>query len=99
MAQASFAAATATSFSVLLVGSGLGLATTLQAAPFQCSINVWTVPPAWSVPTAQISFDAAAAIPYRTLSPTPPLGLGTTLQAVPFQCSVRVWRRVPPLVQ
>ena len=64
---------------------GLGLGTTLQALPFQCSMRVLLK----SLPTAQALVADVAATPSRASVPEG-LGLGTTSQALPFQCSIRV---------
>ncbi|MFL5691166.1 MAG: hypothetical protein ACJ795_05110 [Ktedonobacteraceae bacterium] len=58
----------------------MGLVTTLQLDPFQCSVSAWA-PLFWSpeLPTAQTSLAETAATPLRTLLLFP-LGLGTTLQ-------------------
>src|SRR6266700_5206833 len=70
----------------------LGLETTCQLVPFQCSISVWLRPllVEW-FPTAQRSLvEMAATPPRRKLSPDPTLGLETICQFVPFQCSINV---------
>src|SRR4051794_16291791 len=68
----------------------VGLATTLQAVPFQCSTSVWAaeVPP--YAPTAHTLLAETTLTLYRRLSLVPALGLETALQAVPFQCSMSV---------
>src|SRR5579859_613364 len=74
---------------MLALGSGLGLVTTAQLLPFQCSVNVPMIVPVASVwrPTAQASPGASATTPRSSALP-PPLALATTVQLVPFQCSV-----------
>src|SRR5262249_41345593 len=70
---------------------GLGLATTLQLVPFQCSISVCPAPAALTkLPTAHTSVAETAAAAARLLKPVLALGLGTTLQLVPSQCSISV---------
>src|SRR5689334_12259333 len=70
----------------------LGLGTTDQAVPSQCSINVWAMPLGRCVdPTAQMSSAVNAATASKALSPTPTLGLGTTRHWIPVQCWIRVW--------
>src|SRR5258707_13549655 len=60
----------------------LGLATTLHAVPFQCSVSV-----CWSVsPTAQTSLAETLAAPLSSFS-DPGLGLGTTLQGAACACA------------
>jgi hypothetical protein len=94
-AQMSLAEATATEFNWFLNVPGLGLETTLQLVPFQCSISVWLSLLAY--PTAQTSLAETAATSFRTSS-DPTLGLETTLQLVPFQCSISVCTlSVPPM--
>jgi hypothetical protein len=66
---------------------GLALATTDQAAPFQCSVKVDEP----VEPAAQQSALATHVTPYRKLEFVPELGLATTDQLLPLQCSVRVW--------
>src|SRR5262249_44039588 len=81
---------TATPFSPLSV-PGLGLATTLQLVPFQCSASVCPVPVVLrNRPTAHTSLAETAAAAARLLNPVLALGLGTVLQLVPFQCSISV---------
>src|SRR5262249_58865034 len=81
---------TSAPFSPLSV-PGLGLATTLQLVPFQCSISVCPVPAALrNRPTAHTSLAETAAAAARLLKPVLALALATTLQLVPFQCSISV---------
>src|SRR5262245_9081237 len=72
----------------------LGLTTTDQALPFQCSVRVRSIGMAplrsCRVPTAQTSVADLAATPDR-VSLDAGLGLVTIDQAVPFQCSTRVF--------
>src|SRR5579859_7698653 len=63
----------------------LGLGTTVQAVPSQCSTRVCSIPPPLdvAVPTAQASFAARVVT-----AVTPLVGLKTWLQALPFQCKI-----------
>src|SRR5215469_12457531 len=72
--------------------AGLGLLTTLQLVPFQCSVRVWKSP---YQPTVQASVAENTATPFRY----PELGLLTTLHLVPFQCSIRVLPLAYPTAQ
>src|SRR5216684_3380275 len=91
-AQTLLAVTTATPLKPLLKVPTLGLETTLQLVPFQCSISVCTallMPP--EEPTAQMSLAATTATPLKLFKPfteLSTLGLDTTFQLVPFQCSV-----------
>jgi hypothetical protein len=76
---------------------GLGLGTTVQAVPFQCSISVWSSrPPSWFLyrPTAQTSLAATALTEvsqfWSLLLPLSGLGLGTRNQALPLNRIVKV---------
>ena len=70
---------------------GLGLATTVQAEPFQCSVSPWRVEPMRVYPTAQTSVGEIAANPTSALLLVPAgFGLGITSQLAPFQCSTSV---------
>src|SRR5438105_5849692 len=60
---------------------GIGLATTLQLVPFQCSVR-----PAELRPTAHTSLEETADTPARKEPAVPTLGLGTMDHDVPFQC-------------
>jgi hypothetical protein len=86
----------ATPLRMFTVPLGLGLALTLHAVPFQCSIRVRNAPFAavWK-PTAQTFVGETAATPLSEFwIPSPPvmkLGLGTTFQAVPFHLSTSVF--------
>src|SRR5262249_56183837 len=79
-----------------------GLATMLQAVPFQCSVSVWNTVPAlveiWKSPTAQTSLAEMAVTPLRWLFSVPSLGLGTIAQFLPFQCSMNVWATKPEMI-
>src|SRR6266853_463228 len=72
----------------------LGLGTTVQLVPSQCSVRVFCGRSPFSAstknPTAQASFGAIAVTPKRFICPLPGLGLGTTLYAVPSKCSINV---------
>src|SRR5579859_209187 len=87
----------ATLYSALFSDGRLGLVTTLQCEPFQCSTSgcseVLVV-----IPTAQTELAETAAIPKREFPPEPGLGLVTTLQREPFQCSVSVCAIPPALL-
>src|SRR5579863_9567676 len=71
-----------------------GVATTVQAAPSQCSVSIRVVPPksgpAPRQPTVQMSFGATAL-----MLPSPPpvgeAGLATWVQLMPSQCRMRGW--------
>src|SRR5215469_8835217 len=71
---------------------GLGLFTTLQLVPFQCSVRVWKLP---YQPTVQ----ASVAENTERTSSSPELGLFTTLHVVPFQCSISVLPLAYPTAQ
>src|SRR5450631_4515066 len=64
---------------------GLGLVTTLQRPPFQCSINAW--PKVLRDPTAQTSLAETAVTLKSKLFNELKRGLVTTLHCMPFQCS------------
>src|SRR5579875_2272814 len=64
---------------------GLGLGTTVQAVPFQCSIRVCWSSGKLAAPTAQALLAEVAVMPSME-SQAPTLGLGTRVQEVPFQC-------------
>src|SRR5262249_938517 len=87
-AQTSLAVTAATPSSWLMADPWLGLATTRQLAPSQCSMRVW---PGLLSPTAQTSLAVTAATSLSWLMVDPWLGLATTLQLAPSQCSTRVW--------
>src|ERR687887_422407 len=76
---------------------GLGLGTTDQREPFQCSINVWSsTPRSWFPyrPTAQMSSAATALTAvsqfWSVSFPLSGLGLCTCCQTLPLNRSVRV---------
>src|SRR5215469_5874406 len=71
---------------------GLGLGTTAQETPFQCSTRVLAlIWPVEKFPTAQMSRADRALTPDRKVCPNwPGLGLGTIVHFVPFQCSTSV---------
>src|SRR5215831_1717334 len=83
---------TAAPVKMLNSGPGLGLGTTAQLVPFQCSIRV----PLPLSPTAHTSLLDTAAAPSSSAWGPVPLGLGMMLQVVPFQCSVSVWKTPLP---
>jgi hypothetical protein len=59
----------------LPVVPGLGLGTTVQEEPSQCSMRVWLAPPLFPVvPTAQASQADSTATPFSSLSRVPGLG-------------------------
>src|SRR6266702_4238344 len=93
-AQMSLAATAVTAVRALSEVPGLGLGTTLQLVPSQCSVSVRgavdTLGSKCS-PTAQASVGDVAVTPYSSLTSCPTLGLGVTLQLVPSQCSMSVW--------
>jgi hypothetical protein len=73
--------------------AGLGLATSPQWRPFQCSISVWVVPLKNS-PTVQALVRDGVATPKSSACGEPAgLGLATSRQWWPFQCSISVWVR------
>ena len=79
----------------LLPCRSLGLETTLQVVPFQCSINVFSVDlKGFTLPTAHTSLLAGPATPKKAAFPE---GVETTLQLVPSKCSASVWSVVLPL--
>src|SRR6266568_4741646 len=81
-AQTSFVAMAVTAWRTFMDTLGLGLATTLQLVPSQCSISVCLLPLAlMKSPTAHTSLAETLATPLRSLTDGPGLGLGTTLQA------------------
>src|SRR5947209_8700432 len=86
----------ATPKSLLPHDPGLGLGTTCQLVPSQCSVSVCSLPLFPRYPTAQMSVAETAATPSSSVSFNPGLGLGTTCQLVPFQCSISVWPEPPP---
>src|SRR6266699_3770125 len=61
-----------------LPGSGLGV--TVQAAPSQCSIRVWSRPLEESKPTVQASHDESTVTPWSALKIVPGLGGWTPVQ-------------------
>src|SRR6266487_6447209 len=61
-----------------LPGSGLGV--TVQAAPSQCSIRVWSGPPLESMPTVQASHGESTVTPWSALKMVPGLGGWTPVQ-------------------
>src|SRR5579872_6601130 len=68
-AQMSLAEMAVTPSRTLLLVLGPALFAIFQAVPFQCSINVWTVP-SWRfsvIPTAQTFFGVIATTPVRIL--------------------------------
>src|SRR5579871_3881332 len=67
----------------------LGLGTTVQLFPFQCSMRVRAPMLPGAVPTAQTSAADAAYTAYSE-SPVPLFGLFTIFQEDPFQCSMSV---------
>ena len=71
---------------------GLGLDSTLQPLPFQCSTNVFSVLPL--LPTAKQLLVLGHATPSSCAS-FPGLGLVITPQLLPFQCSTRVFTAPP----
>src|SRR4051812_26812543 len=80
-AHTSLAATPATACSALAFWLPLGLRTTVQAAPSQCSINVCSINAGLSAkPTAQASLAPKTASPRRVLWPGPRLALGTGFQ-------------------
>src|SRR5215472_7868329 len=96
-AQTSPAETAVTPFSSLFCVLALGLGTTLQLVPFQCSMRVWDgpKPETTKLPTAHTSWAETAATASRMLSAPPGLGLGTTRHLWPFQCSASVSRGLP----
>src|SRR6185312_13086735 len=72
----------------------LGLATTFQCVPFQCSTSVRLPLPLLYSPTAQTSVEEMAATPFRKLVLVPTFGLETLLHtpqiAGPCVCCGRV---------
>src|SRR5258708_38151365 len=84
-AQVLLGEVTATACSALLgAPDGLGLATRVQACPFQCSVRVWSVPPpVQEEPPIQASAGDTALTPDREAPAGAPLV--TTVQEVPFQ--------------
>src|SRR5216684_986236 len=99
-AQTLLAVTTATPLKPLLKVPTLGLLTTLQLVPFQCSISVCTallMPP--EDPTAQMSLAATTATPLKLFEVGSTLGLLTTFQLVPFQCSISVCPAPDPTAQ
>src|SRR5437870_11621027 len=67
----------------------LGLGTTLQLVPFQCSIKVVSTLLVCCQPTAHASLVASIATP-RRIWRSPGLGLVTRVQLLPSQCMVIV---------
>src|SRR6266571_1442325 len=99
-AQMSVAETTATPFNWFVEVPTLGLLTTFQLVPFQCSINVWKAPlELVEDPTAQMSVAETTATAFRTLFDVPTLGLETTFQLVPFHCSISVCWTPPEVVE
>ncbi len=81
-AQTSVVETAATAKRVLFAEPTFGLATTLHAVPFQCSVSVsWRPVASVASPTAQTSLAETLATAGRTLPATPGLGLGMTVQA------------------
>src|SRR2546422_379133 len=70
----------------------LGLETTCQLVPFQCSISVWPTPLLLAYPPAAQTLvaETAPTLPRPMLPDPATLGLETTCQLVPFQCSISV---------
>src|SRR5947209_11998611 len=83
----------ATPRSQLVLDPTLGLGTTCQVVPSQCSISALRRVALlfWKSPTAQMSLAETAATPRSKLEPDPSLELGTTSQLMPSQCSISVW--------
>src|SRR6266568_2179703 len=73
----------------------LGLGTTDQAVPSQCSVRVRGTVPLLNCPTAHMSLAVVAATAVRPLPFVPILRLGTTDQALPSQCSTSVCMGTP----
>src|SRR5262249_9734913 len=67
-AQASLAETARTSSSTLPSAPGLGLGTTVQDEPSQCSVRVWSPPLAASKPAAQTSHGEISVTPVKVLS-------------------------------
>jgi len=87
-AQASVAESADTLNSSLLLEPGLGLATTLQVVPSQCSISApWPLPPTAQALAADMAATPASLSPGNWHPPQPGwgAGLGTRFQARPFQ--------------
>src|SRR5260221_8897081 len=64
----------------MLAVPGSGLATTVQAEPFQCSMRVWGAKVLESLPTAQASHAETTATPLRLFAKVPGFGGGTPVQ-------------------
>src|SRR5260221_6663466 len=60
----------------MLAVPGSGLATTVQAEPFQCSMRVWGAKVLESLPTAQASHAETTATPLRLFAKVPRIGGG-----------------------
>src|SRR6266704_1040534 len=74
-AQISVADLARTAFRTLSCPATFGLGTTVQAAPSQCSMSVWSGPPvSWSKPTAQASQGESTVTPLNSLYAVPGLG-------------------------
>src|SRR6266571_442019 len=82
--------------------SMLGLETTFQLVPFQCSVSVSVTQPVLQeleYPTAQMSLAETTATAVKKVPNVPTSGLLTTFQLVPFQCSVSVCPASDPTAQ
>ncbi len=76
---------------LLCVVAVFGLGTIDHAPPFHHSINVWSTPWFWYVPTAVHALTRLHDTPDRALnSVAEAFGLGTTDHAEPFHDSIRV---------
>ena len=78
-----------------LCGPTLGLGTTVQLVPSQCSISVSVAASFGGAtgvekPTAHTSLGASATTPFNWLAPLPTLGLATIFQLVPSKCITSV---------
>src|SRR6266571_3965946 len=82
--------------------SMLGLETTFQLVPFQCSVSVSVTQPVLQeleYPTAQMSLAETTATAVKKVPNVPTLGLETTFQLVPFHCSISVCWTPPEVVE
>ena len=76
--------------STVLPGPALGLLTTLQVVPSQCSVSGREMPVTICPPAAQASSAARTVTSPNTLPPPPGSALGIAVHAVPSQCTASV---------
>src|SRR6266568_2678790 len=83
---------------ITLCASGLGLGTTCQVLPSQCSMSVEKGPfvVLLANPAAQTSSAPTTATASRALLTDPGLGMGITCHPMPSQCSMSVCPVIKP---